>query len=164
MNRKSLLAGIAGLLIAGGGSFAMAQNAPAAAPTPAPSTQNAAKPDMPMHRMRMMHRGEHRGMHGHRMHGHRFGPGGAVIADLHKIERLYMQSGKASQLPALYDDVLARTQDARVRNYVYARLARAQSRPANTDAAIATLRKSLDENLTRLNQRPAQRPAAVTQG
>jgi hypothetical protein len=159
MNRKSLLAGIAGLLIAGGGSFAMAQNAPAAAPTPAPSTQNAAKPDMPMHRMRMMHRGEHRGMH-----GHRFGPGGAVIADLHKIERLYMQSGKASQLPALYDDVLARTQDARVRNYVYARLARAQSRPANTDAAIATLRKSLDENLTRLNQRPAQRPAAVTQG
>jgi hypothetical protein len=156
MNRKSLLAGIAGLLIAGGGSFAMAQNAPAAAPAAAAATQDAATPAMQMHRMRMMHRG-HRGMHGHRMgmRGHRSGPGGAVIADLFRIERLYMASGKASQLPALYNDVLARTQDQRVRNYVYGRLARAQSRPANADAAIATLRKSLDENLAQLNQRPA---------
>jgi uncharacterized coiled-coil protein SlyX len=34
-----------------------------------------------------------------------------------------------------------------VRNYVYHRLARLQARPANVDQAIATLRKSLDENL-----------------
>jgi hypothetical protein len=155
MNRKSLLAGLAGLLIAGGGSYAVAQNAPAANPAPVTSAQTAAKAGMPMHRMRMHHRGDHRHGMRHGMRGHRFGPGGAVIADLHRIERLYMQSGKSNQLPTLYNDVLARTKNQRVRNYVYARLARVQARPANTDAAITTLRKSLDENLARLDRQPA---------
>jgi hypothetical protein len=39
---------------------------------------------------------------------------------------------------------------------VYAHLARAQMRPANADQAIATLRKSLDENLTLEQKRHAE--------
>ena len=73
----------------------------------------------------------------------------ATIFDLRAIERLYRSSGKTSALPSLYRDVLARTHNPSVRNYIYLRLARAQTAPSNADAAIATLRQSLDENLGR---------------
>lgn len=71
-----------------------------------------------------------------------------VIGDLTALERLYRESGRTKELPALYNDVLAKSQDPRVRTYVYHQLARVQSAPASTDQAIATLRKSLDENLS----------------
>lgn len=73
----------------------------------------------------------------------------ASIFDLRAIDRLYRASGKTSALPGLYRDVLTRTHNSKLRNYVYMRLARLQSAPTNPDTAIATLRQSLDENLAR---------------
>lgn len=78
----------------------------------------------------------------------------ATIFDLRAIERLYRASGKTNALPGLYRDVLAKTHNPGVRNYVYLRLAHAQSAPSNADAAIATLRQSLDENLARAEPKP----------
>nr|WP_063573407.1 hypothetical protein [Luteibacter rhizovicinus] len=77
-------------------------------------------------------------------------------------------------MPALYNEVLAKSQNPRVRDYAYRHLARAQMQPTNVDAAISTLRKSLDENLAqdqkrhqdmeafkaRMQQRAAAAPAA----
>lgn len=92
-------------------------------------------------------------------HGHRNDMGHlaarAAIHDLREIKHLYMETGRANQLPALYQDTLSKTQDPFVRNYAYQQLARAELRPADPDKAIATLRTSLNENLTRLNAQPA---------
>lgn len=62
-------------------------------------------------------------------------------------------SGRSKELPALYNDVLAKSQNPMVRDYVYRHLARAQMQPQNPDAAIATMRKSLDENLAQDQKR-----------
>jgi hypothetical protein len=48
----------------------------------------------------------------------------------------------------VHKDVLARSQDPRVRDYTCQELARLQARPATFDQAIVTLRKGLDESLT----------------
>jgi hypothetical protein len=92
-------------------------------------------------------------------HGHHHGMGHmaarAAIHDLREIKHLYLETGRANQLPALYQDVLSKTQDPFVRNYAYQELARAELRPADPDKAIATLRTSLNENLTQLNAHPA---------
>lgn len=133
------------------GTYAVAQDAPPA-PTAAQPAQKAPPPDGKgtTHRLRAapaLHLqqpdgdGPARGM---RMMGFE----SPVIGDLRELEDLYVQAGRAKELPALYDSVLARSQDPRVRTYVYHQLARTQMAPANADQAIATLRKSLDENLT----------------
>ncbi|WP_028219347.1 hypothetical protein [Paraburkholderia oxyphila] len=92
-------------------------------------------------------------------HGHHHGMGHmaarAAIHDLREIKHLYLETGRANELPALYQDVLSKTQDPFVRNYAYQELARAELRPADPDKAIATLRTSLNENLTKLNAHPA---------
>ncbi|MGN6327535.1 MAG: hypothetical protein ACTHL5_01185 [Rhodanobacter sp.] len=141
MHRKTLLASALTVLMAGTASFAIAQNA--AAPTTAPQAtapQSAGK----MHDAR----GMHHGMRGHGMQRHGFDRDRAgVIGDLRQLERLYLESGRSKELTALYNDVLAKSQNPRVRNYVYHHLARLQARPANVDQAIATLRKGLDESL-----------------
>jgi hypothetical protein len=46
-----------------------------------------------------------------------------------------------------------------VRDYAYRHLARAQMQPQNTDAAIATMRKSLDESLAQDQKRHAEMEA-----
>lgn len=48
-------------------------------------------------------------------------------------------------------DVLAKTRNPMLRNYVYNQLARTELQPADPDKAIATLRTSLNENITRIN-------------
>lgn len=158
MQRKLLLSALAATLIAAGG-LALAQNAPST-PAPAPSAQSAPMPMRGAGRMQMMgaRHGMYGGMHGgmyHRM-GRHHGPVAAVIDDLRQIARLYIMDGKVRQLEGLYKDVLGKTQNPMVRNYVYRALARLQARPRDTGAAVATLRKSLDENLTRLNAMPAR--------
>jgi hypothetical protein len=139
MHRKTLLASALTVLMAGTASFAIAQNT--AAPTPATAPQAAGK----MHDARGMH---HRDMRGHGMQRHGFdNKRGGVIGDLRQLERLYTESGRSKELIAVYNDVLAKSQNPRVRNYVYHHLARLQARPVNVDQAIATLRKGLDESL-----------------
>lgn len=93
------------------------------------------------------HGDRHGDWRGNRMRSMGHDQQGGVIGDMRGLERLYMQSGRSKELTALYNEVLAKSQDPRVRNYTYQRLARLQARPANVDQAIATLRKGLDESL-----------------
>ena len=87
---------------------------------------------------------------GRRGHGIHASPAvRASLMDLRAIDRLYTAGGRTKELPAFYRDVLAKTQNPMLRNFIYLRLARLQSAPAQPDAAIATLRQSLDENLKR---------------
>ena len=145
MHRKTLLASALAVLIAGSTSFVMAQNAP---PPPSPTPSAMAGKDMRAH-----HGDRDQGMRMHRFDHQRNG----VIGDLHGLERLYMQAGRSKEMASVYNDVLARSQDPRVRDYVYKRLARLQAQPANVDQAIATLRKGLDENLANEAKMRAER-------
>ena len=141
MHRKTLLASMLTVLMAGTASFAIAQNATTPAPTAAATHDTAGN----QHEGRSMR--DH-GMHRHGMQRHGFdNKRGGVIGDLRQLERLYMESGRSKELTALYNDVLAKSQNPRVRNYVYHHLARLQARPADVDQAISTLRKGLDESL-----------------
>ena len=150
MQRKTLLASALALLIAGSTSLVVAQDvAPAAPPASAQKTRPAAPA--------MSDNGPHGPRSGPDFAGPGVGgPGAAVISDLHALERLYMMSGRAKELPALYNEVLAKSQDPAVRTYVYHHLARAQMAPGNPEQAIATLRKSLDENLANEARRRAE--------
>jgi hypothetical protein len=176
MQRKTLIASAASLLIAGSTAFAFAQDAAPQAPS-APAARSA-QPGAPGQGPKWGRDGHdgHDGGHGRGewgQHGRR-GEQGGVIGDLHSLERLYVLTGRSKELPALYNEVLAKSQNPRVRDYAYRHLARAQMQPANVDAAISTLRKSLDENLAqdqkrhqdmeafkaRMQQRAAAGPAA----
>jgi hypothetical protein len=149
MQRKTLLTCALALIVAGAASFAEAQETP-----PAPPAKGASGKPAPMGPKSMQSP-----MVGPDFGGPGFGhpgfgrpgmerPESPVIGDLSALERLYRESGRAKELPALYNDVLSKSQDPAVRTYVYHQLARVQSAPTNTDQAIATLRKSLDENLS----------------
>jgi len=152
MQRKTLLASALALVITVATSVVIAQSAPGpdkhATAGPAPMAHDTS-PDGFMS-------GSDRGGPGFggpgmgRPDGGPMGFGGPespVIGDLAALERLYRESGRSKELPALYNEVLSKSQDPRVRTYAYHQLARVQAAPANTDQAIATLRKSLDENL-----------------
>ena len=145
MHHKTLLACALAVLVAGSTSFVMAQQT---SPPPSPAPSAMAGKDMHAH-------------HGERDHGmrmHRFDhQRGGVIGDLRGLERLYLQAGRSKEMASVYNDVLAKSQDPRVRDYVYQRLARLQAQPANVDQAIATLRKALDENLANEAKMRAER-------
>lgn len=155
MQRKTLLTSALVLLVAAAGGYAIAQdvapkNPPAATKAPPAGKGPLAWRDGPdaMGGPGFGHPG---------FGGPGFdGPGSPVIDDLQALERLYREGGRSRELTALYNDVLAKSQDPRVRSYVYHHLARLQAAPANTDQAIATLRKSLDENLANDAKRRAE--------
>lgn len=149
MQRKTLLASAASLLLAGSAAFAFAQDA--APKAPAAPAQSAQTPDHQGMKWNRSERGEHGGWGHHGRGGMRTDAG--VIGDLRALERLYVTSGRAKELPALYNDVLAKSQNPMVRDYAYRHLARAQMQPQNVDAAIATMRKSLDESLAQDQKR-----------
>lgn len=144
MPRHALLVPALALLLAS--PFLFAQEA---LPPPTPQAQPAGPDHGPMDPGMMDHHMiEHR-MMGDRMERMRMehGPGMGAFADLHALERLYRDAGRDKELTGLYNDVLAKSQDPHLRTYVYHQLARLQARPANVDQVIATLRKSLSENL-----------------
>lgn len=170
MQRKTLLASAVSLLLAGSAAFAYAQDATPAAPSaPAANASRTAPPAPGQQQGPKWGHGGPGGDHGPRGdHGRGDGHGddkgrwghhgrgpedGGVIGDLRSLERIYVMTGRAKDLPALYNEVLAKSQDPRVRDYAYEHLARAQMAPANPDAAIATLKKSLDENLAQDQKR-----------
>jgi hypothetical protein len=176
MQRKTLIASAASLLLAGSTAFAFAQDAAPQSPSaPAARSAQAGAPAGGPKWGRDGHdgRGGDHGRGGWGQHGHGKEQGG-VIGDLHSLERLYVLTGRSKELPALYNEVLAKSQNPRVRDYAYRHLARAQMQPTNVDAAISTLRKSLDENLAqdqkrhqdmeafkaRMQQRAAAAPAS----
>lgn len=143
MTRNNLAFFLAGLLIAGSISFAIA----------APFGQDGAEsgamppPDRPMTYMSDF---RHPGMMGRNAHW-RHDPVHIVITDIRGIERLDRISGRVQELPALYNHVLDKTQNPEVRHYAYMHLALSQMKPANVAQAETTLRKSLDEDLARLD-------------
>jgi hypothetical protein len=96
--------------------------------------------------------------HGPGLHPAAGGPPQEVIHTLIQIEQLYRQQGRGKDVVPLYLDVLGRTKDPMVRRFAYDAIVRAQLQPADVDKALATLKQSLDESLTRLNQ--MQPPAA----
>ena len=169
MHRTHLLASALAALLAGSASVAVAQSSTTPT-TPATSSAATSAQATPM---RTHGRGAHERMS--RMHGVDQQQDG-VLGDLHAMERLYLQAGRSKELTSLYNDVLARSQNPRVRDYAYQGLARLQAQPANVDQAIATLRKALDESLaedakardarekmrSNWQQRKAAQPAPVT--
>jgi hypothetical protein len=145
MHRKTLLASALVALLAGSATFAMAQDTPAPPSTPHTMITKQA---------RILPGDRDHGMAGHRMHHQQHS---GVIGDLRAMERLYQHAGRGKEMVAVYNDVLAKSQNPRVRDYVYKRLARLQAQPANVDQAIATLRKGLDENLANEAKMRAER-------
>lgn len=145
MQRRTSLALALATLLAIGGT-AIAQNAPTSAPAvkadqaKAPIWHHDAPPTGFM------------GMH-HQMHQR----DGGVIGDLHALSRLYLLAGRSKEMAAVYQDVLAKSQDPRVRDYAYHHLARLQAMPSNVDQAISTLKKSLNENLANAAKVHAER-------
>lgn len=93
-----------------------------------------------------------------------FGPEWGVLQTLNELQRLYVESGRAGELPALYNEVLGKTRNPRLRQALYQRLAQAQLRPTHVDAAIATLRKSLNESLADEARMAAEHPHPGPQG
>ncbi|PTR28631.1 hypothetical protein C8J98_108213 [Luteibacter sp. OK325] len=156
MQRKTLIASAASLLLAGSTAFAFAQDAAPQSPS-APAARSAQAGASAGQGQKWGHDGQwgrdgHQGRGGDHGRGEWAGHGrgkeqGGVIGDLHSLERLYVLTGRSKELPALYNEVLAKSQNPRVRDYAYRHLARVQMQPANVDTAISTLRKSLDENL-----------------
>ncbi len=146
MIRNTLLASTLALLLCGGAGMAFAQTAPA----PASASSSASAHGATMHR---------HGVAGHGNMSWRRGDKsrGGVLGDLRALEHLYMQSGRSKELAPLYKEVLSRSQDPRVRDEVYRRLARLQAQPTNVDEAIATLRKGLEESLANEATQLAQR-------
>jgi hypothetical protein len=145
MHRKTLLASALTVFIAGSASFVMAQNAP----LPPPSAPHA----VVSKDVRVIRGDRDHGMQEFGFDHHRNG----VIGDLQELERLYTQAGRSKEMASVYNDVLSKSQDPRVRDYVYKHLARLQAQPTNVDQAIATLRKGLDENLANEAKMRAER-------
>lgn len=141
MQRINLIYLVAGMLIAGSISLAIAEPFSGSGSR----SGNMARPDMPM----MMG-----GFRGPGMMAHdgawRHDPAHAAIADLFGLERIYVLNGRVKELGALYQHVLDKTQNPEVRRYVYRHLARSEMKPTNVNQAIATLQKGLDEDMARL--------------
>ena len=99
--------------------------------------------------------GPHR--HGHGRMGERRmafraanNPSASVLRDVAGLERMYRRSGREKEIPGLWRDVLARTNDPVVRHMAGGRLARLEWRAGNKDAAIEQMKKNLDADLKRL--------------
>lgn len=146
MKRTFAIPALGGLALALGLVVAGAAEPPAPGMAPPPPAQA------------WMHGPGHGGMH-HGMHGRMMmmGPRGAAIRDMLALEHLYRAQGHVGAVATLYRDVLARSQDPLLRNFAYARLARAELAPRDTGAAIKTLHQALDENLTAVAALPASR-------
>ncbi len=89
---------------------------------------------------------------GERLAALRNSPAFQTVRNLHELERLYLIDGRAQEIPAMYRDVLTRTENPAVRQFAYHRIARYDMKPADVTKSIATLRQSLDESLQRLPQ------------
>lgn len=142
MHHKTLFAATLALLMAGSSAVILAQDAPPPAAAGAMQGKGMMGPGA-MHGDRHNAGMDHRGMW---QHGDRDAHG-SVISYLRGLERLYLMTGHSKSMAAVYNDVLAKSQDPRVRDYAYQHLARLQARPSNVDQAIATMRKGLDESL-----------------
>lgn len=78
-------------------------------------------------------------------------PALAAIMQMRMIERIYLRENHKDQAEHMYREVLERTQNTLVRNFVNMRLTRlAAWQPRNLDAALVELKRGLDENLAKV--------------
>lgn len=78
-------------------------------------------------------------------------PALAAITQLRLMERIYLRQNQPKEADRMYREVLDRTQNTQVRNFVNFRLAKlAAWQPRNLDAAMVELKRGLDENLAKL--------------
>jgi len=73
-----------------------------------------------------------------------------VLRDLRRIEILYLREGLAKELPAVYQDVRAKTRNATVLAVANARLRRLQAPKPGAAETIAKVRQKLDGDLAQL--------------
>jgi hypothetical protein len=92
----------------------------------------------------------HRKGRGERLAALKNSPVFQTMRNLRQLERLYLIDGRAQDIPALYREVLAKTENPAVRQFAYNRIAHNELKPGEVDQAISTLRRSLDESLQRL--------------
>ncbi|MEO8461335.1 MAG: hypothetical protein ABI451_12465 [Dokdonella sp.] len=74
----------------------------------------------------------------------------AVIKDLRRMEMMYRSEDRSQEMSAMYDSVLAKTQNATVRSYIEKRQAHTQRTPADAEKAIASATKQLNDDLAAL--------------
>lgn len=126
---------------------------PAAAATDAPPasrTQAATPGEMPPPPQGM---GPHFGGPGPRGpmdpagHG---GPGFAAVRTIEEIAHLYRLGGHPESVLPFYRETLTQTRDPMLRHHLREAIAREELKPADTTAAIATLRAQLGEDLAAL--------------
>jgi hypothetical protein len=150
MNRNTLYALMTGAALAGAltlSSWALAAPPDDAAPVVrSPAAERCAA--------RCAHGARtHRSIEGRRArlaHAVQNNPAAAVVVNLRAIERVYWREGRVKELPVFYRDVLARTDDPLVRNFVNYRLARLARMDGNARDSLDALRRNLEENLRRL--------------
>ncbi len=140
-NRLAITLGtLLALGLAGSAGQALAASPPMAdGPMMAMMTQGWHRPDG-RHGPGMM---RHAGMFGHGRPARLF----AAMRDLRALQHLYLVTGRRGDAEAMYRQVLAETSNPVLRNFAFGHLARLQAMPVNPDAAIATLRQALQENL-----------------
>jgi hypothetical protein len=76
-------------------------------------------------------------------------PSASVLLDLTSLEQMYRDNGREKDVPALYRDVLARTNDPVVRHLAGQRVAQLEWQNGNKDAAVEQMQKNLEADLKR---------------
>ncbi|AKM32714.3 hypothetical protein AB870_09925 [Pandoraea faecigallinarum] len=78
------------------------------------------------------------------------GPGFAAARTIDEIAHLYRVGGHPEQVLPFYRETLSQTRDPMLRHHLRDAIAREALKPADTAAAIATLRAQLSEDLAAL--------------
>lgn len=78
-------------------------------------------------------------------------PALAAMVQMRMIERIHLRQSQPDAAAKMYRDVLARTQDTRVRNFASMRLARVVAwQPRDLGETLVELQRGLDENLAKV--------------
>ncbi|MCI3203409.1 hypothetical protein DBA20_00320 [Pandoraea capi] len=85
------------------------------------------------------------------------GPGFAAMRTIDEIAHLYRVGGHPENVLPFYRETLTQTRDPMLRHHLREAIAREELKPADTAAAITTLRAQLSEDLATLPAPDAKR-------
>ncbi|WP_150600837.1 hypothetical protein [Pandoraea fibrosis] len=83
------------------------------------------------------------------------GPGFAAVRTIEEIAHLYRVGGHPENVLPFYRETLSQTRDPILRHHLREAIAREELKPADTSAAISTLRAQLSEDLAALPPPPS---------
>ncbi|APD11433.1 hypothetical protein UC34_25460 [Pandoraea vervacti] len=86
-----------------------------------------------------------------------FGPGFAAARTIEEIAHLYRVGGHPESVLPFYRETLSQTRDPMLRRHLREAIAREALKPADTTAAITTLRAQLNEDLAALTPAETRR-------